>query len=64
MTDTPALQVKELDPDNALATTTVQRLTPVVNERRERMKDEMLGAQPQSSCNGLMYSSTGHGHGC
>jgi hypothetical protein len=36
--------VKELDPDNALAAKTVQRLTPVVNERREKMKEEMLGA--------------------
>lgn len=35
--------MKELDPDNALANKTVLRLTPIVNERREKMKDEMLG---------------------
>ena len=35
--------MKELDPDNPLANNTVQRLTPVVEERREKMKDEMLG---------------------
>jgi len=36
-------QVKDLDPGNALAKKTIQRLTPIVNERREKMKDEMLG---------------------
>ena len=38
-----AAQVKELDPDNPLANKTVQRLTPIVDDRREKMKDEMLG---------------------
>ena len=37
------IQIKELDPGNASAGKTVQRLTPIVNERREKMKDEMLG---------------------
>jgi hypothetical protein len=37
------MQVKELDPTNALAMKSVQRLTPVVEERREKMKEEMLG---------------------
>ncbi len=37
------LQVKELDPGNVLAAKTVQRLTPIVEERREKMKDEMMG---------------------
>ncbi|CAL8464851.1 g4386 [Coccomyxa elongata] len=36
-------KVKELDPENALANKTVLRLTPIVNERREKIKDEMLG---------------------
>ena len=36
-------QIKELDPGNASAGKAVQRLTPIVNERREKMKDEMLG---------------------
>ncbi len=38
------VQIKELDPDNASAAKSVLRLTPIVNERREKMKDEMLGA--------------------
>ena len=38
-----AAQVEELDPGNSLAASTVQRLTPIVNERREKMKEEMLG---------------------
>ena len=37
------MQIKELDPGNVSAGTAVQRLTPIVNERREKMKDEMLG---------------------
>lgn len=37
------VQVVELDPGNALATKTVQRLTPIVEEKREKMKEEMLG---------------------
>ena len=37
------MQIKELDPGNASAGKAVQRLTPIVNERREKMKDEMLG---------------------
>ncbi|EIE22825.1 TPR protein [Coccomyxa subellipsoidea C-169] len=36
-------KVIELDPDNTLAKNTVLRLTPVVKERQEKMKDEMLG---------------------
>ncbi|CAK0786989.1 hypothetical protein CVIRNUC_010205 [Coccomyxa viridis] len=36
-------KIKELDPGNASAGKALQRLTPIVNERREKMKDEMLG---------------------
>ena len=38
-----AAQILELDPGNSLASSTVQRLTSVVDERREKMKEEMLG---------------------
>ena len=37
------MQIKELDPGNASASKNVLRLTPIVNERREKMKNEMLG---------------------
>ena len=56
-----AVQVKELDPDNPLADKTVQRLTPIVNERRERMKDEMLGECGYCT---LRNSMTIAGHCC
>ncbi|CAL5229198.1 g12480 [Coccomyxa viridis] len=36
-------KIKELDPDNASASKSVQRLTPIVEDRREKMKNEMLG---------------------
>lgn len=38
------MQIKELDPGNASASKNVLRLTPIVDERREKMKTEMLGA--------------------
>jgi tetratricopeptide (TPR) repeat protein len=38
-----AQKVKELSPTDAWANQTVTRLTPIVNERREKMKDEMIG---------------------
>ena len=36
-------QVLELDPGNAVALKTVERLLPVVTERREKLKEEMMG---------------------
>ncbi len=38
-------QVLELDPGNAIAQKSVQRLTPIVEERREKLKEEMMGEQ-------------------
>ena len=53
------MQIKELDPGNVSAGKAVQRLTPIVNERREKMKDEMLGRSqllpPLSIAAGLLY---------
>ena len=37
-------QVLELDPGDAAMQKTVKRLEPIVEERREKMKDEMMGA--------------------
>lgn len=39
----PIAQVVQLDTANKLAVSTVERLKPVVDERREKMKEEMLG---------------------
>ena len=36
-------QALELEPGNVLATKIVQRLEPTVLERREKLKEEMLG---------------------
>ena len=38
------LQTLELDPGNTVSVAKVARLEPVVAERREKMKDEMIGA--------------------
>ncbi|KAI7841133.1 hypothetical protein COHA_005103 [Chlorella ohadii] len=38
-----AQKVLELDPGNAIAQKSVQRLTPIVEERREKLKEEMMG---------------------
>jgi len=38
------VQVLELDPGNAAMSGKVRRLEPIVAERREKMKDEMMGA--------------------
>ncbi|KAK9805260.1 hypothetical protein WJX72_009420 [[Myrmecia] bisecta] len=38
-----ASKIVELDPGNAGAVATVRRLTPIVEERREKMKEEMIG---------------------
>lgn len=38
-------QVLELDPGNAAAAAKEAKLQPVVEERREKMKEEMIGAQ-------------------
>lgn len=35
----------ELDPDNRDAKAKAAKLVPVVQERREKMKEEMIGAQ-------------------
>lgn len=45
-----AMQVLELDPGNAAAASAVKRLTPTVMERREKLKEEMLGGRP-ATCN-------------
>ena len=37
------MQALELNPDDALAKKTIARLQPIVRERQEKMKDEMLG---------------------
>lgn len=37
------LQVIELNPEDSIAKKTVARLQPIVAERQEKMKDEMLG---------------------
>ena len=61
------VQIKELDPDNASASNNVQRLTPVVDERREKMKDEMLGASRpirSDKAVGLLLSSPIPAHSC
>ena len=39
------MQVAKLDPGNTSMDRTVKRLTPIVAERREKLKDEMLGVQ-------------------
>ena len=39
-----SFQVVELDPSNGLARAAVHRLKPIVRERQEKMKDEMIGA--------------------
>ena len=38
------LQTLELDPGNTVSMAKTARLEPVVAERREKMKDEMIGA--------------------
>lgn len=38
-----AMQTLELDPGNTVAVAKTGRLEPVVAERREKMKDEMIG---------------------
>lgn len=42
--DPSCLQTLELDPGNTVAVAKTARLEPVVAERREKMKDEMIGA--------------------
>jgi hypothetical protein len=37
--------VLELEPGNSAAGQVAKRLTPVVVERREKLKDEMMGAE-------------------
>ena len=37
------LQIQELSPSDPVARATVTRLTPVVEQEREKLKDEMLG---------------------
>lgn len=38
-----AQKVLELDPGNVVAQRTAKRITPAVEERREKLKDEMMG---------------------
>lgn len=38
-------QALELEPGNGAAAAAVKRLTPVVEERREKLKQEMMGAR-------------------
>ena len=37
------IQVVELDSTNVVAVATVKRLEPIVEEQREKMKEEMMG---------------------
>ena len=37
------LQIKELSPNDQVALATIARLTPIVEQEREKMKEEMLG---------------------
>ena len=39
-----AAQVVELQPGNASAAASVRRLAPIVEKKREEMKEEMMGA--------------------
>lgn len=39
------VQVLELEPGNSIADKAVKRLLPVVEERREKLKEEMVGAR-------------------
>ena len=43
-TETVYLQVQDLHPDDPIAQKSISRLQPIVAERQEKMKDEMLGA--------------------
>lgn len=36
-------KVAELDPQNKVATANVYKLGPIVEERREKLKEEMMG---------------------
>lgn len=38
-----AQKAMEIDPDNKVALSVIRRLEPIVQERREKMKEEMLG---------------------
>ncbi len=38
------MQVLELNPEDPIAKKSIARLQPIVAERQEKMKDEMLGA--------------------
>ena len=42
--DAAVLQVVELDPGNTAMAAKVRRLEPIVADRREKMKEEMMGA--------------------
>ena len=37
------MQAQELNPGDVVATKSIARLQPIVAERQEKMKDEMLG---------------------
>ena len=41
------LQIQELSPSDSVARAIVARLTPIVEQEREKMKDEMLGEAQQ-----------------
>ena len=47
----------ELDPADAGMQKAVKRLEPIVEERREKMKDEMMGAQLRISAPSKVYSA-------
>ena len=38
------MQISELNPEDPIAKKSIARLQPIVAERQEKMKDEMLGA--------------------
>ena len=43
-------QVLELDSNNTVAASTARRLTPIVEAKREAMKEEMMGARMRCTC--------------
>lgn len=47
------VQVVELDPGNAAAVAKAAKLEPVVLERREKMKEEMIGADQDPAGHGF-----------
>lgn len=54
------MQVQELSPDDITASKSIARVQPIVAERQEKMKDEMLGGLhrcPNHLCNVFIASA-------